>query len=184
MSNLNSLLESSNQWKSMQGDAARLASKWDKTGLLEGLGEIEKNNMSLILENQAKQLVVEPLKIDPQINFIGEVKDVTSYYNKNNIAIVPLLEGSGTRLKILEAMSFGLPVISTSIGAEGIDYIENKHIIIANDEALFQQAIIDTVNKQSILKNLASESLLLINEKYNWQSIVRKMTENLISNKN
>ena len=59
MSNLNSLLESSNQWKSVQSDAARLASKWDKTGLLEGLGEIERNNMSLILENQAKQLVVE-----------------------------------------------------------------------------------------------------------------------------
>ena len=60
MSNLNSLLESSNQWKSMQSDAARLASKWNKTGLLEGLGsETEKNNMSLILENQAKQLVVE-----------------------------------------------------------------------------------------------------------------------------
>jgi len=60
MSNLNSLLESSNQWKSMQSDAARLAGKWAKTGLLEGLGnETEKNNMSLILENQAKQLVVE-----------------------------------------------------------------------------------------------------------------------------
>jgi len=59
MSNLNSLLESSNQWKSVQSDAARLASKWEKTGLLEGLGEIDKNNMSLILENQAKQLVVE-----------------------------------------------------------------------------------------------------------------------------
>jgi hypothetical protein len=60
MSNLNSLLESSNQWKSTQSDAARLASKWDKTGLLEGLGgDVEKNNMSLILENQAKQLVVE-----------------------------------------------------------------------------------------------------------------------------
>ena len=60
MSNLNSLLESSNQWKVMQSDAARLANKWAKTGLLEGLGnETEKNNMSLILENQAKQLVVE-----------------------------------------------------------------------------------------------------------------------------
>jgi len=125
-----------------------------------------------------------PLKIDPQINFVGEVKDVTPYYQKNNIAIVPLLEGSGTRLKILEAMSFGLPVISTSIGAEGIDYIKNKHIIIANDEALFQQAIIDNVKKPTILKNLASESLLLINEKYNWQSIVRKMKQNLITNKN
>ena len=60
MSNLNSLLESSNQWKSVQSDAARLANKWNKTGLLEGIGnETEKNNMSLILENQAKQLVVE-----------------------------------------------------------------------------------------------------------------------------
>ena len=60
MSNLNSLLESSNQWRVVQGDAARLAKKWDKTGLLEGLGgETERNNMALILENQAKQLVVE-----------------------------------------------------------------------------------------------------------------------------
>jgi len=60
MSNLNSLLESSNQWKVVQSDAARLASKWERTGLLEGLGsEVERNNMSLILENQAKQLVVE-----------------------------------------------------------------------------------------------------------------------------
>ena len=60
MSNLNSLLESSNQWKSMQSDSARLASKWGRTGLLEGLkNETEKNNMSLILENQAKQLVIE-----------------------------------------------------------------------------------------------------------------------------
>jgi hypothetical protein len=60
MSNLNSLLESANQWKVVQSDAARLANKWDKTGLLEGLdNEVERNNMSLILENQAKQLVVE-----------------------------------------------------------------------------------------------------------------------------
>ncbi len=61
MSNINSLLESSaSGWKSMQSDAARLSAKWGKTGLLEGLGsEVEKNNMSMILENQAKQLVVE-----------------------------------------------------------------------------------------------------------------------------
>jgi len=60
MSKLNSLLESANSWKVIQSDAARLARKWEKTGLLEGLkSEVERNNMSLILENQAKQLVVE-----------------------------------------------------------------------------------------------------------------------------
>ncbi|MAB66724.1 MAG: hypothetical protein CL662_07785 [Bacteroidetes bacterium] len=60
MSQLNSLLESANQYKSLQSDAARLATKWSKTGLLEGLNsEADKSNMSMILENQAKQLVQE-----------------------------------------------------------------------------------------------------------------------------
>jgi hypothetical protein len=60
MSQLQSLLESANVYKSVQSDAARLASKWAKTGLLEGLAtETDKNNMSLMLENQAKQLINE-----------------------------------------------------------------------------------------------------------------------------
>ena len=56
---LNSLLESANPYHSMQSDAAKLATKWEKTGLLEGLGGAHKNNMGVILETQAKQLVVE-----------------------------------------------------------------------------------------------------------------------------
>ena len=60
MNTIQSLVESANPWKSLQGDAAKLANKWVKTGLLEGLGEdVNKNNMALMLENQAKQLVVE-----------------------------------------------------------------------------------------------------------------------------
>jgi len=60
MSNVQQLLESANPWQSLQSDAVRLASKWDATGLLEGMdSDVEKNNMSMILENQAKQLVVE-----------------------------------------------------------------------------------------------------------------------------
>jgi hypothetical protein len=58
--NLNTLLEGANPWKSQQAEASRVASKWQKSGLLEGISsEIEKNNMAVILENQAKQLVVE-----------------------------------------------------------------------------------------------------------------------------
>ena len=56
---LQTLLESANPYHSVQSDAARLAEKWEKTGLLEGLGGTSKNNMGIILENQAKQLVVE-----------------------------------------------------------------------------------------------------------------------------
>jgi hypothetical protein len=59
MSSIQSLLESANPWKSLQSDASKLAAKWSKTGLLEGLNETDKNNMSILLENQAKQLVIE-----------------------------------------------------------------------------------------------------------------------------
>ena len=64
MSQVQQLLESAaGSWKTLQSDAAKLAGKWSKTGLLEGLVEIEKNNMSILLENQAKQLVTESNQI-------------------------------------------------------------------------------------------------------------------------
>ena len=70
MSNVQQLLESSaNSWKSLQSDAAKLAGKWSKTGLLEGLVEMDKNNMSLLLENQAKQLVTESNQISSNSSF-------------------------------------------------------------------------------------------------------------------
>ena len=70
MSNVQQLLESSaSSWKNLQSDAAKLANKWTKTGLLEGLGELDKNNMSLLLENQAKQLVTEANQISTNSSF-------------------------------------------------------------------------------------------------------------------
>ena len=70
METIQQLVESANPWRSLQGDAAKLARKWEKTGLLEGLGEdINKNNMALMLENQAKQLVVETSQTGVQSTF-------------------------------------------------------------------------------------------------------------------
>jgi hypothetical protein len=69
MNNLNMLLESANPWKNQQAEAAKVAQKWGKSGLLEGMtSEIEKNNMAMILENQAKQLVVESTNITAGTN--------------------------------------------------------------------------------------------------------------------
>ena len=70
MSQVNQLLESAaGSWKNLQSDAAKLAGKWAKTGLLEGLNEFDKNNMSIMLENQAKQLVTEANTISSNSSF-------------------------------------------------------------------------------------------------------------------
>jgi hypothetical protein len=72
MSQVQQLLESAaGSWKNMQSDAAKLAGKWAKTGLLESLGEVEKNNMSVLLENQAKQLVTEANTISSNSSFVS-----------------------------------------------------------------------------------------------------------------
>ena len=70
MSNVQQLLESAaGSWKNLQSDAAKLANKWNKTGLLENLVEVDKNNMSILLENQAKQLVTEANTITSNSSF-------------------------------------------------------------------------------------------------------------------
>ena len=75
MSQVNQLLESAaGSWRSMQSDAAKLATKWSKTGLLEGLSNVESNNMSLLLENQAKQLVTEMNTISTNSGFTSSTE--------------------------------------------------------------------------------------------------------------
>ena len=92
-------------------------------------------------------------KNDSSIDLIGEVEDVVPYYRKAQVAIVPLLHGSGTRLKILEAMSLGVPVISTSVGAEGIDYTNGKNILIADTEQEFNEAIDQLLEQSSMVSS-------------------------------
>ncbi len=75
---LNTLLESANPYQSLQSDAARLASKWEKTGLLEGMNGAQKNNMGMILENQAKQLVVESSQTSGGVSGGGTFQSQTS----------------------------------------------------------------------------------------------------------
>ena len=119
-----------------------------------------------------------PLKQDSQIDFIGEVEDVAPYYQKSTIAIAPLLEGSGTRLKILEAMSFGVPVVSTAIGADGIDYTHNNDILIGDTVEQFSEAI--TLRYSSNTKhNIQQNAFTLIKNKYAWPVIVGNLVDEL-----
>ncbi|MEO8772561.1 MAG: glycosyltransferase family 4 protein [Ferruginibacter sp.] len=108
---------------------------------------------------------------DNTVNFIGEVDEVTPWYRKCNIAIAPLMQGSGTRLKILEAMSLGNPVVTTIIGVEGIDAEANNNLLIADDAVGFANKIIqlstDPVYSSFISKNARS----LVENKYSWDTI-------------
>jgi len=114
---------------------------------------------------------------DESVIFSGAVEDVKPWYNKAAIAVVPLLTGSGTRLKILEAMSLGVPVISTALGAEGIEYTDKQDIEIFDNPERFSNGIIELLNNKSRRIHLKDNARKLVVKKYDWNVIGEKMND-------
>jgi glycosyltransferase involved in cell wall biosynthesis len=119
------------------------------------------------------------VEANKNINLIGEVDDVKKEYGDHDILIVPLLEGSGTRLKILEAMSYGKLVVSTAKGIEGINAIHQVHYLEFNTLDEFKTLLQSLEDKAQLLK-IRENGRQLIEEQYSWKGIVN----NYIKEKN
>ena len=107
------------------------------------------------------------------VRFLGYVEDVKKYILNSDICIAPLRYGSGTRLKILEYMAMGKPVVSTSKGAEGIDYTNYQDIVIEDDYKKFTERIAGLLENRAMREQLGKNAQQLIQNKYDWE-IYRK----------
>lgn len=107
----------------------------------------------------------------------GEVANSHQFINSKSIMIVPLNSGGGMRVKIIEGMAFGKTIISTAIGAEGIDYTNNTDLIIANTEQEFVDAILTCINNQDFADLLGENARKLTETKYDNQLICSKLTD-------
>jgi glycosyltransferase involved in cell wall biosynthesis len=104
---------------------------------------------------------------DPAISFTGLLQDVRPEVAKSWLSIVPLRVGSGTRLKIIESMALGTPVVSTSKGAEGLDVSHGENIMIADTPEEFSRAVLDVLHSASLRHKLAQGGRALVARKYN-----------------
>lgn len=111
----------------------------------------------------------------------GTVADVRDYYAEATALVVPLRVGGGTRLKILEAMAAGVPVISTALGAEGIDCENGIHIRIENFSAGFCESIAEISVRPELYQRLAEQAKVLVNERYDWTGCGRSLFTHLQS---
>jgi len=112
------------------------------------------------------------------VQFLGYVKDVKRYIQNSDICIAPLRYGSGTRFKILEYMAMGKPIISTSKGAEGLDYTQSENIIIEDDISAFSKDIAFILNDEQLRNKLGRNAMELVKQKYDW-SIYRKTLQSV-----
>ena len=111
---------------------------------------------------------------DPSITITGQLPSVLPYLCHANVAIVPLKFESGTRFKILEAGACNIPVVSTTLGAEGIPVTHGVDILIADEPENFAREVIKVISDLEYAKQIGSRLNVLIEEKYSIPALVRE----------
>lgn len=107
----------------------------------------------------------------PGMNITGTVDDVRPYVERAAAYVVPLRIGGGSRLKILEALAMGRPVVSTTVGAEGLDVLNHHHILVADDPRSFAKSVLHILQNPLRSLELASEGRRLVEQRYGWDAL-------------
>jgi len=109
----------------------------------------------------------------PGFSFLGEGADTRPLWRRAAVAIVPLLTGGGTRLKILEAAACGVPVVATPVGAEGLDFAAGREIEIASGAPEFAAAVARLLAEPDARRSLAGAARRRVEARYGWEEIGR-----------
>ena len=111
----------------------------------------------------------------PQVVCTGVVDDLPKYLRSLDAAIIPLASGSGTRLKILEYLASGIPIVASRIAAEGINVRNYEHLLFAEDFAEdFVTKVVEVIKEDSLRRKLSENGRKLVEKHYSWEQIIPK----------
>ena len=114
---------------------------------------------------------------DPGVEVTGTVDDVQPHVHGCDVIVVPLKAGGGTRIKIYEAMAMGVPVVSTTIGAEGLSLTPGGNILIADSPDSFASALVDAAKNPGLLNSLARQGRQEVEKKHSWLAASSRFME-------
>jgi len=124
--------------------------------------------------------VIQALGDRAGVTVTGTVEDVRKYYEQATVAVAPFRYGAGTKLKILEAMAMGVPVVSTTVGCQGISVVDGTHLLIATSDADFASKVVMLMRNEELHHRIAYEGRLLVEEKYSWTRIMQNVEAMLV----
>ncbi len=143
---------------------------------------VEQKNNKAELRLAGKGMPSEILKLKRNNIKVEEwVDDVSGYFEAGQIMIVPILSGSGMRVKIIEGMAMGKAIVTTSIGLEGILAADRREVLIANEPAEFAYRILELLDQPELVKSLGIAARRLVEERYELHFLGKKWKE-FISN--
>ena len=132
-----------------------------------------------IIGKGLSQPEVNRLKNNPSINYMGFVNDLHAYYQKCSIFIAPIRFGSGIKVKVISAMAQGLPVVTTSVGIEGLVVENKRECIIADTPDAMAEAINTLMRDSKLRSELSSNALDLCRREYSWPVVNARLKESI-----
>ncbi len=126
---------------------------------------------TLTIAGQRPPASIRALAEDPSVRVTGYVSDPREVARDCAAFVVPLLSGSGVRVKILNAMAMGLPVVSTSVGVEGLEAEHGSSIVVADGPEEFTRSVVDVMTSPDLADKLGQEGRRLVCEKYSWKTV-------------
>lgn len=118
---------------------------------------------------------LQKLAARSQILVTGRVPEIKPYFARATVFVVPLRIGSGTRLKILEALAMGKAVVSTTVGAEGLNLVDGEEILIADEPIAFAEAVLRLLTDASLRRKIGENGRARVERDYDWRRIGEKL---------
>jgi glycosyltransferase involved in cell wall biosynthesis len=137
----------------------------------------QRPGVKLYITGRTDGVPVDDLPLQDGVIFTGYLDDVRPRVACSPVCVVPMTVGGGTRLKILEAMALGTPVVSTSKGAEGLDVVHGQDILIADDAGDFARAVLSLLQDRDLRTKLAINGRRLVEERHSWQIGARQLEQ-------
>jgi glycosyltransferase involved in cell wall biosynthesis len=113
----------------------------------------------------------------PNLTFTGVVNNVAEFLAASDVAVAPIFHGSGTRLKVLEYFSCGLPVVSTTVGVEGLNVKNGVHVLVEDNMDRFAMALIKLLKDRELATELGKTARELVVNNYDWKKIVTQLSK-------
>lgn len=142
------------------------AAEWFCRDILPVIRELATTPFQFVIAGAGAPPEIEALRHIPEVQFIGEVLDLTPWYRKSDLVVVPLRAGGGTRIKILEALAQRKPVVSTTLGAEGLELTAGQHLLIADRAFHFAQQCLALLNDPARSSRIAEAGYDFVVERY------------------
>jgi sugar transferase (PEP-CTERM/EpsH1 system associated) len=111
---------------------------------------------------------------DPAFHVTGRVEDVREYLRPCPVYVVPMRSGSGTRLKVFEAMASGKAIVSTRTGAEGLPAVHEREILLADSPAEFARQVVRALQDEGLRRRLGAAARSMVEERFSWKKVAQE----------